>query len=173
MEVKVLNECGTEEALLGLSLSYNSEPSQRVADKLAFKQGGHNKFLESCQVWLDVTAPRYWWAQFDTYRCGMTKQSSSTMHTILRGELKVGDFEGGDCDPVILDALNAWILAGDFVKVKKHLPESFLQRRIVSTNYKVLQAMESQRRSHKLVEWQEFLDEILGGVENPKWILNE
>lgn len=169
MKVQVLKEAGFEEALLGLSLSYNSEPSERVADNLAHKQGGHNKFLESVMVWLDITAPRYWWAQADTYRVGITKQSESTMHTILRRHLTDEDFEGG-CHPGILQLLNEAIEAGSFDWIKHHLPESFLQRRIVCTNYKTLQNMEAQRRTHRLKEWQFFLDAIKSQLSKSEWI---
>lgn len=170
MRVTILQESGVSPALQGLALSYNSEPSMRVADRLAHKQGGHNKFLESIQVWLDVTAPRYFWQQMDTYRVGISKQSESTMHTIMRGELTKDDFEDSWCHPDILDLLNRWILEGDFWNIKRHLSESFLQRRIISTNYKVLQNIEYQRRPHKLVEWPTFLDAILDQAKHPHWI---
>ena len=87
MKLTVLKESGFEEALLGLSLSFDSEPSKRVADKLAWKGGGESKFLESIVVWIDLDAPRYWWAQFDTYRVGISKQSESSIHTLMRRAL--------------------------------------------------------------------------------------
>ena len=79
MKVEILKEAGYDEALLGLSLSYGTtiERAEEVAKKIASKNGGHNKFLESIIMWIDVTAPRYWWSQMDTYRM-MTKQSQST-----------------------------------------------------------------------------------------------
>lgn len=169
MKVKVLKECGKDEALLGLSLSYNSEPSIRVANTLAHRGGGHNKFLESIVVWLDITAPRYWWQQFDTYRVGTTKQSESTMHTLLRGELTQNNFAGIIFTP-LLHKLNQFINDNSFNKVKANLPESFLQRRIVCTNYKVLQNMEYQRRPHKLKEWQYFLNKLQEELENSEWV---
>jgi hypothetical protein len=173
MDIKVMGEAGFKEALQGLALSYNSYSSKRVADKLAFKGGGHNKFLESMQVWLDITAPRYWWQQFDTYRVGTSKQSESTMHTLLRGgDITQDRFEGGIHEG-FLDSLNYWKDQGDLDTIKKHLPESFLQRRIVSTNYRVLQNMESQRRSHKLSEWQLFLDAVWCQVEHPEYLIEE
>ncbi len=69
MKVTVLEESGYQHALLGLSLSrgITLEHADRVAQRLAGKDGGHNKFLESIAVWMDITAPRYWWQQFDTY----------------------------------------------------------------------------------------------------------
>lgn len=173
MQTRVIRESGFKEALQGLALSYNSFPSKRVADRLAFKGGGHNKFLESMMVWIEVTAPRYFWQQLDTYRVGTTKQSESTMHTILRGSLTQKDFEGGDIYPETLDNLNADILKRNFDKVKKNLPESFLQKRVVCTSYKTLQNMEYQRRSHKLKEWQEFLDDVYNQVQHPEYLVEE
>jgi len=82
MRIQVLEESGLSHALLGLSLNKNQplDNMLTLSDKLASKDGGHNKFLESIAVWLDITAPRYWWSQLDTYRAGVTKQSESTMH---------------------------------------------------------------------------------------------
>lgn len=172
MKVKVLKSAGLDEALLGLSLSYNSEPSMRVAMNLAHKQGGHNKFLESIMVWLDITAPRYWWQQFDTYRVGTTKQSESTMHTLTRKPLDQDDFEGW-VSPDIIGILNKLISDNNLEDAKRNLPESFLQRRIVCTNCKVLQNMEMQRRSHKLPEWQFFLNTVENNFLYPEFIKYE
>lgn len=169
MEVKVIKEAGYDEALLGLSLSYNSEPSERVARNLISRDGGHNKFAESIQVWLDVTAPRYWWQQMDTYRVGVTKQSESTMHTLMMHRLEQSDFQGG-CDLRILEILNKWRDAGSFSVLKAHLPESFLQRRIVSVNYKTLRNICKQRASHKLPEWQLFIEELMDQLDHPEFL---
>lgn len=75
--IEILNESGYEEAMLGLSLSFNQPVSNMkgVSDRLYDKDGGHNKFLESVCVWLDITMPRYWWSEADTYRISVTKQS--------------------------------------------------------------------------------------------------
>ena len=83
--VNKLEEAGYQSALFGLSLNKNQplENMPDVAKKLCNKSGGHNKFLESIIIWLDVTAPRYWWQDADTYRLS-TKQSQSTNHTILK-----------------------------------------------------------------------------------------
>ena len=171
MKTTVLNESGYREALLGLSLSYNRDLNkmESVADKLAFKGDGHGKFLESMVVWLDITAPRYWWSQVDTYRVGVSKQSESTMHTILKREIGQSDFER-DVHPDYLEHLNNLIKEGKLVEVKQALPESFLQRRIVCLNYATLQRIERQRRTHKLPEWQSFCDSVLLGVKYPKWV---
>ena len=158
MQVTILNECGYDEALLGLSLSYNQDPElmPNVARKLCHKDGGHNKFLEAIVVWLDITAPRYWWSQFDTYRVGVTKQSESTMHTILRRPLS----QEGFAHPIpwpLLEHLNLLIAEGQLEEVKWNLPESFLQRRIVCANYKSIRNIIIQRENHRLAEWKEFI----------------
>lgn len=165
MNIKILKECGYEEALLGLSLSYNTDRDMSVvAEKLADKDGGHNKFLESIVVWLDIDAPRFWWSQCDTYRSGITKQSESTMHTIMKRELTVDDFEDSWLPEESLTIINERIRDKKFDEVKILLPEGFLQRRIVCTNYKTLRAMINQRKTHKLKQWSYFCDAIKNQV---------
>jgi len=95
--IEIVNESGYHAAMLGLSLSYNKSlcAMYDVAKKLYNKDGGHNKFLESIQIWLDIKMPRYWWQEFDTYRVGVTKQSESTVHTVFKRELTQEDFTGG------------------------------------------------------------------------------
>ncbi len=161
MKIEIINESGYDEALIGLSLSYNQpiEKMPEVARKLADKDGGHNKFLESICVWLDITAPRYWWQQFDTYRVGVTKQSESTMHTLLKSELTQDNFER-TVNLDILEVLHRRQRMGEFRSLKNELPEGFLQRRIICTNYKALRHIIGQRKTHKLREWQEFCNAI-------------
>ena len=109
------------DAMLGLGLSYGTTSYMTLktlmkhtdvfnslislAKKLAWKQGGHNKFLETITLCLDITAPRYWWQEFDTYRVGVTKQSESTMHTIINKPFETIDFESG-CPIEVLKLLN-------------------------------------------------------------------
>ena len=173
MIVQILNECGYFPALLGLSLSYNQDVGKMpaVAEKLYNKGMGHNKFLESVVVWIDISAPRYWWCQMDTYRVGTTKQSESTMHTIMRHPFKTEDFEFGMEDGV-LDILNYYREAKAFDKVKQILPESYIQRRIVCTNYMALRNMIAQRMTHKLPEWMFFCSSILEQVEHPEFFID-
>jgi len=171
VEVIILREAGYQEALLGLSLSYD-QPIDRMPDvacKLAGRDNGENKFLESIAVWLDVTAPRYWWQQFDTYRVGVTKQSASTMHTLLRRPLTQDDFEGG-LSHETLQRLNWLIGKRDLEAVKRELPEGFRQRRIVCTNYKALRHMSAQRHDHRLREWHFFCEAALSQVEHPEFL---
>jgi hypothetical protein len=171
MYVKILKEAGHDEAMLGLSLSYNQpvENMPLVADRLVGKGGSHAKFMESIAVWLDVRAPRYWWQQFDTYRIGVTKQSESTMHTVMKRELVQGDFDG--ISTRALNETNFHIRAKDFTVVKSILPEGFLQRRVVCTNYKALAHIYWQRVRHKLPEWRQFCAELMGKLQYPQYVV--
>ena len=173
MEVKILREAGYQEALLGLSLSHN-QPVERmpaVAQKLCSLEDGHNKFLESICLWLDVSAPRYWWQQFDTYRVGVTKQSQSTMHTILHRCLTQDDFESPLASGV-LRHLNLLIEQKDFNQVKHDLPEGFLQRRVVVLNYKVIRRIIRQRNTHRLIEWRVFISLVVNQLEHLEFVVD-
>jgi hypothetical protein len=105
MKVIIKNESGYDQAVEGIGFSYGITDFHRlknVAYRLCDKDGGHNKFLESIQVWIEITAARYFWAEFDTYRVGTTKQSQSTIHTITKKPLTREDFE----HPVPLESIN-------------------------------------------------------------------
>ena len=194
MKITVLGEYGFEWALLGLSKSFKDrriphgewwtkerfEKLQKTAKGMAFNDGGHNKFLESCQIWVDIEAPRGWWQEYDTYRVGVTKQSDSTMHTIQRRPLEMDDFEKGT-DQVMIAMFNAILeeetneftdtsrLKGESLqRVKWNLPEGFLQSRVVNLNYKVLRGMFMQRWDHNLAQWQTFIGEMREQLEHPE-----
>lgn len=169
MRVHILEEHGYELALVGLSLSYDRDPDGmgRVARRMCFLGDGHNKFLESIVAWLDVRAPRYFWQQFDTYRVGVTKQSQSTMHTIMARPLEQSDF-AHPIPKAHLAHLNRLIAARDWETVKCDLPESFEQRRIVCVNYMALQRMVRQRKTHRLTEWREFIDAVVAQAAHPE-----
>ena len=177
MKIEILKECGYEEAVKGLGFSYGITDFKRlesVAEKLAYKDGGHNKFLESIVVWIEITAARYWWQEFDTYRVGTTKQSESTMHTITKNPLTQHDFEY-QVSTNQIDYLNQLIehyKVSDgthkqqlFYLIKANLPEGYLQTRMVCTNYKVLANIISQRKNHMLEEWHQFIFEIINQLK--------
>lgn len=182
MKVRVIKESGYVEAIFGITLSYHAAfiEAAKVAKRLASKDGGHNKFLESIAVWIDLEAPRYFWQQFDTYRVGMTKQSESTEHTILKRELTIFDFEEeDDVYPELVRHINIDILEAQRIperrntilrRVKANLPESFLQRRILTTNYKTLRNIFRQRLYHKLPLWQKFIYDTYEGLEHPEFV---
>jgi len=178
VEVKILKESGYEEAMLGISLSWASNPerAKQIAPNLAHKQGGHNKFLESIIIWLDVTFPRDIWSEADTYRLS-TKQSESTMHTLNKQYLTQENFD----KPIpqeIIDVLNKQIDRYNKKEIgiddlKHCLPEGFLQRRIWCMSYKELQNICFQRGRHKMPQWKVFIDSVLEQIEHPEFIIKK
>lgn len=184
MIVKKISEYGYEEAALGFSLSYNTsiERAKAILPKYAFGVPGEDKFLESMIMYLDVTAPRYWWQEADTYRVGSTKQSESTMHTLTKKLLTQENFQD-EIDEDVLDALNEYIYAYKtasdtelkkeyFVKVKAHLPESFLQRRVWCLSYKTFRNIYRQRINHRLYLWPQFLLTVANSLNHPEFIVS-
>ena len=107
MKIYDIEVHGIQRALHGLARSYNSDPAKMHdrAIKLGPLDKGHNKFLRMIHIWCEVEAPRFWWAEYDTYKVGTVAQSDSTMHTITQRPLRVDDFEYG-CVKFYLDYLN-------------------------------------------------------------------
>ena len=162
MEIKILEEAGFEWAMEGLARSFNQniEKMPAVALNLSSKDMGHNKFLESIVVWIRITAPRFWWSEFDTYRVGITKQSNSTMHTLKKQLLTSENFEY-PIDEKYISYLNHLITCNEPIDIIKNaLPDGFIQGRTVCTNYKVLRNIILQRRNHKLPQWKFFCEEM-------------
>lgn len=166
---RVLSEAGYHEAMLGLSLSKKAslERMPTVAAKLAPLDKGHNKVLESVAMWLDVVMPRYWWQEFDTYRIGVTRQSESTMHTMMKEQITQENFVR-DVSFYTLERLNVLRDAGHFLQLKAELPEGFLQRRVVHMNYKALRHIILQRHDHRLPEWQDFIVDVIDDLQHPE-----
>ena len=168
MEVIKLEEAGYMSAMEGMALSHKVSVKRaiEVAGTLYRKDGGHNKFLESIIVWMKIQAPRFWWAEADTYRVGMTKQSESTIHTITKRDLTQDDFSYPIPNKMLEDLnglINLYRTSAShevFGLIKNNLPEGFLQKRIMCTNYKTLRNMTQQRKGHKLVEWKEFIYQL-------------
>mgnify|MGYP003800758625 CR=1 FL=1 len=181
MNIIKLNETGYEEAALGFSLSKNSTTTRakEILPKFAFGIPGENNFLEFICTWYDITAPRFWWQEFDRYRVGVSRLSESTMHTLTKRKISTCDFEYV-MDNEIVEELNDTIrmyseCTGEnkkhfFLQLKNTLPEGFLQRRIVMMNYKALKNIIEQRRNHRLPQWQLFCDAILSTVEHPEFL---
>lgn len=172
IKTEVLLEAGFTQAMIGLSLNKKQpvEAMPGVADKLAHRDGGHNKFLEHMMVWVNITAPRFWWQEFDTYRVGVSKQSESTMHTIISdGELTHKHFDA-DISLHQLEYLNYLIKQDELVKVKQQIPEGFLQKREVILSYKVLRHIKKQRTNHTLPHWNKFLMDLKAQLKFPNFI---
>jgi hypothetical protein len=138
-----------------------------LASKLAVAGSDHRKFLRQIIVSMDITAPLYWWKEFDTYKVGTVANSTSTMHKIQAKEFSREDFSCDRLTPDALSVLDSMIeyLEGERIKFvetkeKSHwhnmiqlLPSSFNQMRTVSMNYEVLINIYYARRYHKLAEW--------------------
>jgi hypothetical protein len=181
MQVKKAAEAGYAPALIGLAHNKKQEPQRMevVARKLAALDGGHNKFLESMILWLDVRAPRYWWQEADTFRLS-TKQSESTMHTLTQELLSIdihnagsvgafiaANFEPGSCSPQTLGWIYEAAQAKDILNIKRRLPEGFLQQRMWCMSYKTLRNLILQQRTHRLPHWQEFIRQTLAQADHP------
>ena len=140
----------------------------------------HRKFMRMITVYLDITAPLYWWKEFDTYKVGTVANSCSTMHKIHAKEFTLEDFS---CEHLtvesitfglepVIDILNKnrelyiqWENAGEEKKnlwwqMIQLLPTSYNQKRTVMLNYEVLANIYKSRRNHKLNEWHTFCDWI-------------
>lgn len=174
MTIDIRRIAGKEEALEGLSLSYNKNPKEmeKVAKRLFGKDLGENKFLEMIYVWIKIKAPREWWQQFDAYRM-RCEQSESTMHTLLKKELTTENFIDG-VDQRSIDIVNEYIQKKDLISAKKNLPEGFLQTRMICLNYKSIKNIVLQRCNHKLPEWHLFVETMLDKLPNLKeWLKKE
>ena len=154
--------------------------------KASIKEGNsHSKFLRQIMVCVDITAPLYWYKEFDTYKVGTVANSTSTMHKMASKPITLDCFEIDDYHPEIIttkeeiDYLIQFleVLRTKYLETKdkrywkeliRWLPEGWLQTRTVTLNYQVLRQMYFDRRNHKLNEW--------SGKDNPelptfcKWV---
>lgn len=130
----------------------------------------HSKFMRMINVTMDITAPRYWWAEADTYKVSTVRNSCSTMHKIHSKEFTLNDFSHEHLDGYSLDILeNIIIRLNDnrkhYIETKDKdywwqliqlLPASYNQKATWQANYQVLRNIYFARRAHKLDEWIDF-----------------
>ena len=163
------------------------ENDQSLMQKLSYAGTDHRKFMRMMPVFVRITAPLYWWKEFDTYKVGTVANSCSTMHKIQEKEFTTDDFSCEHLDirtkallEVTIKILNDYrklyieYNKDDFEikgcqskkdiwwKMIQLLPSSYNQTRNVMLNYEVLANMHHSRKNHKLDEWREFC----------KWIEN-
>lgn len=133
----------------------------------------HSKFMRMINVTVDITAPLYWWKEFDTYKVGTVRNSCSTMHKIHEKEFTLDDFSHehlidsqeswlGMLEVTLIEALNyarkLYLETKDktyWWQLIQLLPSSYNQRATVQLNYAVLRNMYHSRKNHKLDEWRE------------------
>lgn len=151
------------------------ENDLKLAQKLIKAGPEHRKFLRQIFVSVDISAPIYWWKEFDTYKVGTVANSTSTMHTLSTTNITKGCFEisddviefkdgtnSNDLENIIINYLEELRLLyleskdkSQWKKLIQLLPSSWIQLRTVTMSYENLFSMcsKSQRRFHKLTEW--------------------
>ena len=148
------------------------ENDYKLLKNLTIAGPEHRKWNRMVTVTMDITAPLYWWKEYDTYKVGTVANSCSTMHKIQAKKFEMSDFSVEHLRSLrvmheVIDELNFY--RDKFNKDKKKedwwemiqlLPTSYNQKRTVHLNYEVLGSMYHQRRHHKLDEWVEFCDTI-------------
>lgn len=180
------DNCSSSFHCTSLKKTYNIGPNDLdLMTRLRNAGTDHRKFMRMITVYLDITAPLYWWKEFDTYKVGTVADSCSTMHKIADKEFTLEDFS---CEHIIefpgihgeehtpIWALNMTIHMLNFyrkkyleTKDKKYwwqmiqlLPSSYNQRRTVMLNYEVLANIYKSRHNHKLDEWKDLCKWIEG-----------
>ena len=190
IKIENINNYGWEHAIRGMRNPMNSwfkSDSQFDGDKwclgnndlklmqrLSAAGNDHSKFLRMIVVSLDITAPLYWWKEFDTYKVGTVANSCSTMHKIHSKEFTLDDFSCEHIQEPMLDVLkhtihalndarNAFLYSNDKLmwwQMIQLLPSSYNQKRTIQLNYQVLKNMYFARKNHRLDEWRIFCEEV-------------
>ncbi len=146
-----------------------------LARRLCAAGSDHRKFLRQILVTMDITAPLYWWKEFDTYKVGTVANSTSTMHKLHARPLALEDFSTDHLTPASLAEFERYVgyleevrrrfVAGkdraDWYDLIQLLPSSYNQMRTVTMNYEVLVHIYFARRDHKLEEWHTLCAAIL------------
>lgn len=150
-----------------------------LASKLAKAGSSHAKFRRMIHVQCDITAPLYWWKEFDTYKVGTVSNSTSTMNSIMKKKFEVDDFAQDNlmsayAGTLMIQTVNSMndirnsYLTSDSESIKKmywkdvirSLPESYLQLRTIDFNYEVIAHICEERKGHKLPEWGIFINKM-------------
>jgi len=146
-----------------------------LAKRLAKAGSDHRKFIRQIFVTVDITAPLYWWKEYDTYKVGTVANSTSTMHKIHSKPFDKDDFSHDHLTDEAMAMLETNIeflekIRLDYVETKNKdqwysmiqlLPESYNQMRTCTMNYENLLGMYHSRKNHKLDEWHTFCDWVL------------
>ena len=186
IQIKTLEVCGFMNAIIGMRNAMNSwakidssytfpdgefvlgPEDKKLMMKLRNAGKDHRKFMRMITVYADITAPLYWWKEYETYKVGTVANSCSTMHKIHSKEFVLDDFSHEHLFE--LDVLNTVIgylnhYRNEFLITKdkkcwwqmiQMLPSSYNQKRTVMLNYEVLANIYKSRKNHKLDEWRDF-----------------
>jgi hypothetical protein len=147
-----------------------------LMEKLADAGSDHRKYLRMITVYMDITAPLYWWKEFDTYKVGTVANSCSTMHKIHSKEFTLDDFSAERVvdEKLVKRTIDSTIDTLNYLRERyletdekeywesmiQMLPSSYNQKRTVMLNYEVLRNMYHARKRHKLKEWRDLCEEI-------------
>lgn len=143
-----------------------------LGNRLAKAGTDHRKFMRQIFISVDITAPLYWWKEFDTYKVGTVANSTSTMHKIHSKPFSIDDFSCDQMTDVTLAFMRQVVEQLEQIRVKfletkdkqdwydmiQLLPSSYNQMRTVTMNYENAANMYYARRNHKLQEWHVFCD---------------
>ena len=161
--------------------------------KRLYKAGTeHRKYLRQIFISLDITAPLYWWKEFDTYKVGTVSNSCSTMHKIASKEFELNDFSYDNLyfditlpyNPsqvlrYTITALNYWRQQyldtkdkSDWWQLIQLLPSSYNQKRTITMNYENVISIIKQRKNHKLDEWNDLVDYFIANLPYIKEIID-
>ena len=142
----------------------------KLAENLCRSGSDHRKFMRQIMISMDITAPLYWWKEFDTYKVGTVANSCSTMHTLHKRPIVLEDFSTDGMGKFAVGELESLIQTLNIFREKylekgeeglwrsmiQLLPCSYNQKRTVTANYEVIRNMVGARAGHKLTEWREF-----------------
>lgn len=163
--IEIIDECDRDEE--GLSFYIIGKNDRDLMMQLRNAGTDHRKFMRMITVYVDITAPLYWWKEFDTYKVGTVANSCSTMHKIAAKRFERDDFshehlmDGGNYIlNSTIDMLNEYRAQYLDSKDKRYwwqmiqlLPSSYNQKRTVMLNYEVLANIYKSRQNHRLDEW--------------------
>ena len=161
------SDFGVDPAYFGYPSPYIGPNDLALAQRLIKTGSDHRKFLRQIFVSVNITAPLYWWKEFDTYKVGTVANSCSTMHTIHKKEFTLDDFSTDKMSSYARDILEDFIFSlntyrknylehkdkTDWYDIIQSLPSSYNQMRTVTFNYETLRNIYDSRRNHKLDEW--------------------
>ena len=166
----------------GINYFWIGERDRKLMMNLRNAGTDHRKFMRMITVYVDITAPLYWWKEFDTYKVGTVANSCSTMHKLTEKAFTMEDFSHeflthydfgddwvdfkGELENMIFvlnEARQLYLRTKDqkvWYQMIQLLPTSYNQKRTVMLNYEVLANIFKSRRNHKLEEWRHFCDWI-------------
>ena len=162
-----MNSWNNADSFWGDEVFHLGENDNQLATKLASAGPVHGKYLRMITVWMDISAPLYWWKEFDTYKVGTVANSCSTMHKLHAEPLTPEDFSIETLDDEYRGAFMAYLelinaarenylktrKKTDWYKMIQMLPSSYNQTRTIATNYETLANIYHYRKNHKLNEW--------------------